>query len=313
MTLTELRYIVALARERHFGRAAEACFVSQPTLSVGIKKLEQDLGVTLFERGTNEVGVTAIGELVIEQASRALEEIAAVKAIAQQGKDPLSGPLRIGVIYTIGPYLLPYLIPKLRKKAPKMPLLIEENFTTVLTEQLKQGKLDVIIVALPFEEPGIVTQPLYDEPFEVVLPADHDWSKKKSIKSEDLALESLLLLGSGHCFRDQVMQVCPALNRFSATAGSIQKTLEGSSLETIRHMVASGAGITVLPCSAVGASRKESKLLAFRPFAKPVPARRVVLAWRKSFPRMQALEVLRQAVLSCDLSCVKMLDSVALK
>ena len=307
MTLTELRYIVALAQVRHFGRAAEACFVSQPTLSVGIRKLEDELGVAIFERSANEVSVTPIGEVIVAQASRVLEETAQIKALAQQGKDPLSGPLRLGLIYTISPYLLPYLIPKLHKRAPDMPLLIEENFTSRLTEQLKQGKLDAIILSLPFDEPGIVTQPLYDEPFEVVIPSGHEWAARKSIKADDLAQESLLLLGSGHCFRDQVMQVCPALNRFSASAGTIQKTLEGSSLETIRHMVASGAGITVLPCTAVGSSRKESKLLAFKPFAKPVPMRRVVLAWRKSFPRPQALEVVRKAVLSCDLPCVKML------
>jgi len=308
MTLTEFRYIVALARERHFGRAAEACFVSQPTLSVGIRKLEEELGIAIFERSANDVSVTPVGEQIVEQASRVLEETAAIKMLAQQGKDPLSGPLRLGAIYTIGPYLLPHLIPVLHKKAPNMPLLIEENFTARLSEQLKQGTLDAIIISLPFEEPGIVTQALYDEPFEVVLPAGHAWCNKKSIKADDLAQESLLLLGAGHCFRDQVMQVCPALNRFSATASSIQKTLEGSSLETIRHMVASGAGITVLPCTAVGSSRKESSLLAFRPFSKPVPVRRVALAWRKSFPRPKALEVLRKAVLSCDLPCGKMLD-----
>ena len=308
MTLTELRYIVALAQVRHFGRAAESCFVSQPTLSVGIRKLEDELGVSIFERSANEVSVTPIGEVIVAQASRVLEESGQIKVLAQQGKDPLSGPLRLGLIYTISPYLLPHLIPKLHKRAPHMPLLIEENFTARLAEQLKQGKLDAIILSLPFDEPGMMTQPLYDEPFEVVLPVAHEWAKRKSIKADELAQESLLLLGSGHCFRDQVMQVCPALNRFSASAGSIQKTLEGSSLETIRHMVASGAGITVLPCSAVGTSRKESKLLAFRPFAKPVPARRVALVWRKSFPRPQALEMVRQAVLSCDLPCVKMLD-----
>jgi len=305
MTLTELRYIVALAQVRHFGRAAEACFVSQPTLSVGIRKLEDELGVAIFERSANEVSVTPIGEVIVAQASRVLEEAAQIKALAQQGKDPLSGPLRLGLIYTISSYLLPHLIPKLHKRAPNMPLLIEENFTARLTEQLKLGKLDAIIISLPFDEPGIVTQSLYDEPFEVVLPAGHEWVGRKSIKADDLAQESLLLLGTGHCFRDQVMQVCPALNR--SRASSIQKTLEGSSLETIRHMVASGAGITVLPCTAVGTSRKESKLLAFKPFAKPAPVRRVALAWRKSFPRPQALEVVRQAVLSCDLPCVKML------
>jgi LysR family hydrogen peroxide-inducible transcriptional activator len=304
VTLTELRYIVALARERHFGRAAEACFVSQPTLSVAIKKLEDELGVALFERSASELSLTPVGERIVEQASRVLEEAAAIKTLAAQGKDPLSGPLRLGVIYTIGPYLLPYLIPGLHQAAPNMPLLIEENLTARLSESLKQGELDVIIVALPFAEAGVVTQALYDEPFQVVLPAGHAWAKRRSIAADDLAEETLLLLGSGHCFRDQVMQACPALQRFSATAGSLQKTLEGSSLETIRHMVASGAGITVLPCTAVGAAQQESKLLAFRPFANPVPGRTVALAWRKSFPRPQALEVLRQAILASDLKCV---------
>lgn len=304
VTLTELRYIVALSRERHFGRAAEACFVSQPTLSVGIKKLEDELGVTLFERSAGEVTLTPVGESIVAQAARVLEEAAAIKTLAQQGRDQLSGPLRLGAIYTIGPYLLPHLIPALHQTAPQMPLLIEENFTARLSESLKQGELDAIIIALPFEEAGVITEALYDEPFQVALPAGHPWSKRKTIAADELAQETLLLLGSGHCFRDQVMQACPALHRFSALAGSLQKTLEGSSLETIRHMVASGAGITVLPCTAVGAAQQESKLLAFRPFAKPVPGRRVALAWRKSFPRPQALEALRQAVLACDLPCV---------
>lgn len=305
MTLTELRYIVALARERHFGRAAESCFVSQPTLSVGIKKLEEELGVPIFERGPNEVTLTPVGEQIVVQASRVLEEAAAVKSVAAQGKDQLVGPLRLGAIYTIGPYLLPHLIPALHERAPRMPLLIEENFTARLSEKLKQGELDVIIISLPFNEPGVETLVLYEEPFEVVLPADHPWRARKAIKADDLAQESLLLLGSGHCFRDQVMKVCPALNRFSAPAGSIQQTLEGSSLETIRHMVASGAGITVLPCTAIGASRQEGRLLAFRPFADQPPSRAVALAWRRSFPRPQALEALQEAVRACDLGCVR--------
>jgi len=308
MTLTELRYIVSLARTRHFGRAAEACFVSQPTLSVAIRKLEEELGVALFERGASEITVTPVGERVVEQAQRVLEETAAIKLIAQQGRDPLLGPLRLGAIYTIAPYLLPHLIPALHRLAPNMPLHLDENFTTRLTERLKQGELDAIIIALPFEEPGIVTQALYDEPFVVALPNSHPWCEKKTITSSELSQESLLLLGSGHCFRDQVLQVCPALNRSAAAPGSIQRILEGSSLETIRHMVASGAGLTVLPCSAVGPAQHENRLLAFRPFAAPVPSRRVALAWRKSFPRPQALDAVRQAILAASLPCVAMLD-----
>jgi LysR family hydrogen peroxide-inducible transcriptional activator len=303
MTLTELRYIVALARERHFGRAAEACFVSQPTLSVAVKKLEEELGVALFERRANEVNVTALGERVVEQAQRVLEETETLKQLAAQGQDPLRGPLRLGAIYTIGPYLLPHLIPALRRRAPHMPLLVEENFTSVLSARLRQGELDAIIISLPFEEPGVLTLPLYDEPFVVALPADHAWNRKKSIKGEELPNEDLLLLGSGHCFRDQVLKVCPALNR--SASGSIQKTLEGSSLETIRHMVASGAGITVLPCSSVATATPEKRLLAIRPFTPPAPSRRVALAWRKSFPRPQAIEALRQAILDGLPDCVR--------
>ncbi|MEW6354525.1 MAG: hydrogen peroxide-inducible genes activator [Pseudomonadota bacterium] len=309
MTLTELRYIVAVARERHFGRAAEACFVSQPTLSVAIRKLEEELDVTLFERGASEVTLTPVGERIVEQAQRVLEESAAIKEIAKQGKDPLAAPLRLGVIYTVGPYLLPHLIPILHKRAPHMALLIEENYTARLSEQLKQGELDVIIISLPFAEHGVVTQALYDEPFQVVLPADHRWKKSKAIRPRELAQENLLLLGAGHCFRDQVLQACPELNRFSAVPSNIQRTLEGSSLETIRHMVASGAGVTVLPCTSMAMRQAESKLLAVRPFSEPAPARRVALAWRKTFPRPQAVETLRKAVLACSLPCVTMLNN----
>jgi LysR family hydrogen peroxide-inducible transcriptional activator len=309
MTLTELRYIVAVARERHFGRAAEACFVSQPTLSVAVRKLEEEIGVTLFERGPNEISVTALGEQIVAQAQRVLEEVEAIRQLAQQGKDPLDGPLRLGVIYTIGPYLLPHLIPALRKRAPRMPLLIAESFTADLSERLRHGELDVIVISLPFAEAGIVTQPLYDEAFVVAMPANHAWARKKSIKAVDLPGENLLLLGSGHCFRDQVLKVCPALNRSSrAGSGSMQQTLEGSSLETIRHMVASGAGITVLPCSSAAASRAEQRLLAIKPFAPPAPTRRVALAWRQSFPRTAAIEAVRQAILASHITCLTPLD-----
>ncbi|MBZ0106737.1 MAG: LysR family transcriptional regulator [Sulfuricella denitrificans] len=308
MTLTELRYIVSLASTRHFGRAAEACFVSQPTLSVAIRKLEDELGITLFERGTSEITITPIGEQVVEQAQRVLEEATAIKTIAQQGQDQLVGPLRLGAIYTIAPYLLPQLIPDLHQIAPQMPLHIEENFTARLSERLKQGDLDVIIIALPFDDPGFVTQALYDEAFQVALPSGHSWCLRKTISSTELEHESLLLLGQGHCFRDQILQACPALNRSSAAPGSIQKTLEGSSLETIRHMVASGAGITVLPCSAIGTATSENSLLAFRPFSDPVPSRRVALAWRKRYPRPEAIAAVYRAVMTSGLPCVTRLD-----
>jgi len=302
MTLTELRYIVALARERHFGRAAEVCFVSQPTLSVAVKKLEDELGVQLFERGPGELTVTAAGGRVVEQAQRTLEEADKIKSIARATGDPLEGPLRLGAIFTIAPYLLPQLIPVLRRRAPKMPLILEENYTTTLAERLKRGDLDAAIVALPFSESGIVVTPLYDETFVVALAKTHPWATRKTIAADELARERLLLLGTGHCFRDQVLNACPALNRSSATPGSLQKTVEGSSLETIRLMVASGMGITVLPASAVPVRRVNADLLTYIPFSRPVPDRRVVLASRSSFPRTAALDVIRAAVAACELA-----------
>ena len=302
MTLTELRYIVAVARERHFGRAAETCFVSQPTLSVAVKKLEAELGVQLFERGPGELTITPTGNRVIEQAQRTLEEADKVKSIAKSTADPLDGPLKLGVIFTIGPYLLPQLIPILRRRAPKMPLILEENYTAVLSERLKRGDIDAAVVALPFNELGITVTPLYDEDFVVALAKTHPWAKRKAISSNELARESLLLLGTGHCFRDQVLNACPALNRSTATPGSLQKTVEGSSLETIRLMVASGLGLTVLPASAIPVKRAGNDLLTYIPFTRPVPDRRVVLASRSSFPRIPALDVISDAIAACALN-----------
>ena len=299
MTLTELRYIVAVARERHFGRAAEACFVSQPTLSVAIKKLEDELSLQLFERGNADVSVTPIGLQVVEQAQKVLEEAQVIKEIARAGKDPLSGPLKVGVIYTIGPYLLPLLVPKMIQKHAGTPLVLQENFTVKLLESLRQGDIDVAILADPFNSAGLMTQALYDESFVVAVPKAHPWSSRTTLRSDELKDEMMLLLGMGHCFRDQVLEVCPEHSRFSSATGGIQKTFEGSSLETIRHMVAAGLGITVLPELA---KLKEDKLLSYIPFEKPVPSRRVVLAWRKSFPRAAAIELLRKSILSLDLA-----------
>ncbi|KAF0815071.1 Hydrogen peroxide-inducible genes activator [Andreprevotia sp. IGB-42] len=305
MTLTELRYIVAVARERHFGRAAASCFVSQPTLSVAVKKLEDELGVTLFERSAGDVSLTSTGERVVEQAQRVLEEVQVVKQLAEQGKDPLAGPLRLGIIYTISPYLLPCLIPALRDKAPQMQLLLEENYTGRLAEMLKQGEIDVAIVAEPFFETGVSTLQLYDEPFVVATPKGHPWEKLKAIDANQLAEENVLLLSPGNCFRDHVLQTCPDLNRESLPAGSLQRTLQGSSLTTIRHMVAGGIGVTVLPITSITAA--DDALLSIRPFAGETPTRRVILAWRKNFPRTGAVEAIRQAVLASGLAGVSFL------
>lgn len=308
MTLTELKYIVAVAREKHFGHAAEACFVAQPTLSVAIKKLEDELGVTIFERGGTEVSTTPLGAQIVAQAERVLEQTAAIKEIAKQNKDPLAGSFRLGVIYTIGPYLLPTLVKTMIRQVPQMPLVLQENFTVKLMELLRQGELDAAIMALPLPDQGLMTQPLYDEPFVVAMPREHAWAERKAISAEELKSETMLLLGNGHCFRDQVLEVCPEMARFSTTGDGIARTFEGSSLETIRHMVASGIGLTVLPIASVPDMNAKDGMLRYVPFAAPVPDRRVVIAWRKSFTRQAAIEAIHQAVLACDLPGVTMLD-----
>jgi LysR family hydrogen peroxide-inducible transcriptional activator len=307
MTLTELRYIVAVARERHFGRAAETCFVSQPTLSVAVKKLEEELGVTLFERGPGEVSVTPAGQKIVEQAQRVLEEASRIREIAAAGKDPLAGPLRLGAIYTIGPYLLPKLIPILRRTAPAMQLLIQENFTHRLAEELRSGEVDVILVALPFEAPGVMTRAVYDEPFMVAVPKGHPWEGRKRVTSEELTSESLLLLGEGHCFRDQVLEICHTVR--ARERSPLAKTVEGGSLETIRQMVAGGVGITVLPATSTATTGGANELIRILPFARPAPTRRVGLAWRRSFPRPEAIEALRKAILATNLPQVEKLAS----
>lgn len=305
MTLTELKYIVAVARERHFGRAAEACYVSQPTLSVAIRKLEDELGVVLFERGGSEIGVTDVGLRVVAQAQKVLEEAALIKEIARQGEDPLAGPLRVGIIYTIAPYLLPRLVPTQVEQTPQMPLVLQENYTTRLLELLRQGEVDCAIAALPIPDSGLAIEPLYDEPFLVAVPANHPWAERDSIHPDELKTETMLLLGTGHCFRDQVLEVCPEFARYSESSEGIQRSFEGSSLETIRHMVAAGIGVTVMPASSLtvtGASNDaEGRLLRYIPFDEPVPDRRVVLIWRKSFPRPAAIRALATSIRDCAL------------
>ena len=300
MTLTELRYVVALAQERHFGRAAQKCFVTQPTLSLALAKLEEELGVRLFERNKNEVLVTARGQAIVEQAKRVLDEVGRIQHLARGGQDQLSGALRLGVIPTIGPYLLPDLVPILRKRAPAMPLVIEENLTGNLAPMLREGELDVVIIALPFSIPGVRTDVVYEEPFSVVVPEGHRWQARKSVKPGELAEENLLVLNTGHCFRDQVMEACPGQSNTALPEGRA-----GSSIETIRNMVASGLGVSVLPASALG-SRYATRLLKVVPFTAPSPSRKVALAWRASFDRPVAIEALASAIRSIKMPCLRM-------
>lgn len=297
MTLTEMRYIVALARERHFGKAAEACHVSQPTLSVALKKVEGQLGAALFERTAADVRITALGERIVAQARRVLDEAVRLEEIAESTGDPLSGQLRVGIIYSIAPYLLPQFIPALHRQAPNMPLFLKEDFTGNLIPALKAGELDVIVIALPFAEPGLVAQAVYEEPFRVVVPAAHAWSQRAAIPADELDGQNLLLLGQGNCFRDQVLESCPRLTAPDGLANS----LEGGSLETIRYMVASGAGIAVMPSTAADPLIDKEALVKVLPFAGKQPSRTVGLVWRVTFPRPQAIDAVRAALLSCDL------------
>ena len=288
MTLTELKFIVAVAKERNFRRAAAKCFVTQPALSLAIKKLEDELNIVIFERSHADVNMTEIGEKIVAQSSKVLEEAAYIKQLAELGKNQLKGPLKLGLIHSIGPYLLPEIIPILRKTAPDMPLEVEENLTANLEAQLRNGVIDAAIIALPFEVPSLQYRALYEEEFDVVVPSSHHWADRKFIKPEELADEKVLLLNSGHCFSNQVTQACPELSRKG-------EVLQGNSLETIRNMVASNLGITVLPCSAT-AQRYDNPLIKVIPFASPAPTRRIAIAWRKSFMRLEAVEKIAEAI-----------------
>ena len=322
MTLTELKYIVAVAREKHFGKAAEACFVSQPTLSVAIKKLEEELELKVFERNASEVTVTPLGEDIVRQAQVVLEQAAAIKEIAKRGKDPLAGPLRLGVIYTIGPYLLPDLVRQVIEHTPQMPLMLQENLTAKLLEQLRLGEIDCAILAEPFPDTNLAIAPLYDEPFLAAVPASHPLASRDHVTADQLKQETMLLLGSGHCFRDHVLEVCPEFARFSNDAEGIRKSFEGSSLETIKHMVAAGMGITLVPRLSVpagvlapghvmqpGSGPGDASYIRYVPFVGDAPSRRVVLAWRRSFTRYEAIAALRNAVYACELPGVTRLTA----
>ena len=321
MTLTELKYIVAVAREKHFGRAAEACFVSQPTLSVAIKKLEDELEVKLFERSANEVSLTPLGEEIVRQAQSVLEQAANIKEIAKRGKDPLAGPLRLGVIYTIGPYLLPSLVRQAIDRTPQMPLLLQENFTAKLLEMLRTGEIDCAIMAEPFADTGLAMAPLYDVPFMAAVPSSHPLARQDAISTEALRDETMLLLGAGHCFRDHVLEACPEFARFASHTEGIRRSFEGSSLETIKHMVAAGMGVTLVPRLSVPAealtagARRNKKTTDMYVRYLPVvdaagrpPLRRVVLAWRRSFTRYEAIAALRNAIYACELPGVTRLS-----
>jgi LysR family hydrogen peroxide-inducible transcriptional activator len=299
MTLTELKYIVHVAEYKHFVRAAESCNVSQPTLSVAVKKLEEELGVAIFERSRHEVSLTPVGERIVQEAKTILQQVAHLKEIAQEADDQLSGQIKIGAIHTVGPYFFPHVIPCLKKLAPNLGLYIEEGFTRDLVERLKHGELDMILIAMPFTTPGIVGRPIYDEPLHVMMPKNHPWAQQKSIDPNCLAQGDLFILGAGNCFRDHVLGLCP--DCFKSTLNHEGKTVEGGSLETIRSMVYSGMGATVLPATALRPEDLKSDLVSIKPFNVQA-SRQIGLFWRDSYPRTQVVDVMLKAVARCDLA-----------
>jgi LysR family transcriptional regulator, hydrogen peroxide-inducible genes activator len=295
MTLTELRYIVALAQEQHFGRAAERCHVSQPTLSIAVKKLEEELGV-LFERGKQKIIPTPLGEKIVAMASQMLEQAAAIKDVADADKDQLSGPIALGTLPTVGPYLLPQFIPLLQEATNKLSLYVEEGSAAELATKLRNGDLDALLITAPFAEADVVVQPLFEEPFVLLLPADHRLASKPRIEAIDLDPEEMLLLGDGVQLREQILAAFPHLDPQKETGVGVRTFTQGATLETLRHMVASHLGVTILPQTAAEAPLYAPSLLTTRPFANPVPKRTLALAWRVSFPRHKAIDLLRRAI-----------------
>ena len=294
MTLQELRYLVALADKGHFVRAADACHVGQPTLSTQLKKLEDYLGVTLFERNKHQLRPTPIGEQIIERARRALDVIEEIRDLAKRDHDPMNGPLRLGVIPTLGPYLIPHLLPAIRASLPQLHLFLREDLTVNLLERLRQGGLDALLLALPVRGEDVDAMELFNEPFVVALPRDHRLAGRRHLSEADLAGENVLLLEEGHCMREQALAIC------SAVSSDQREELKATSIETLRQMVAAGVGCTLLPqlAAAPGVGSIANHMVEIRPFAAPVPTRTIGLVWRHRYPREATVRVLGELILA---------------
>ena len=282
MNLRDLEYLVAVDEHRHFGRAAEACYVSQPTLSTQLKKLEAELGVELVERNPRQVLLTSAGERVVEHARAILREAGTIRELAQSFSDPESASLRMGLFPTLGPYLLPRVAPRIAKALPKLALLLHEYQTAPLVERTLDGELDLAILALPAETRGLATRSLFSEPFLLAMPERHRLAARKSVKTTDLEGEKLLLLEEGHCLRDQALEVCERV-------GTEELAFRATSLETLRQMVAAGLGLTLLPELAADGPFAATRGLTVRPFAAPTPHRVIGAAWRRSTSRGEAI------------------------
>jgi LysR family hydrogen peroxide-inducible transcriptional activator len=283
LKLKDLRYLVAVADTRHFGRAAERCFVSQPTLSAQLKKLEDYLGITLVERQPRHVMLTPAGAAVVERARRISQASDEIVELAREFKDPLAGTLRIAFLPTIGPYLLPSVVPKLHKALPRLELMLYEYQTDPMLERLRAGDVDAGVLALPVALDGLSSRTLFEEPFVVATPADHPLAKKSSIAVGELRGATLLLLEEGHCLRDQALDVCGNVRV------ETRQDFRATSLETRRQMVATGAGITLLPQLASEGAYASARGVAVRPFARPVPTRRIGMIWRSTSARTGAI------------------------
>jgi LysR family hydrogen peroxide-inducible transcriptional activator len=290
LKLKDLRYLVAVADQRHFGRAAARCFVSQPTLSAQLKKLEASLGVQLIERAPNNVCLTPAGEEIVARARRIIEASEEVVTLAAARRDPLAGKLSVASLPTIGPYLLPRVLPAIRKSLPRLELRLYEYQTAPMLERLNAGELDVGILALPVEQGGLQARELYREPFLVALPEHHALAAHETVRVAELKGEQLLLLEDGHCLRDQALEVCGRIGV------SEPQDFRATSLETLRQMVATGAGVTLLPELAGRGAYRNARGVVLRPFAKPAPARHIGALWRKSTARGAAIEALTRLV-----------------
>jgi len=296
LKLKDLRYLVAVAEERHFGRAAAKCFVSQPTLSAQLRKLEDALGVQLVERRPRQVTLTEAGEEIAERARSMLQSGEAIVSLAQARRDPLAGSLRIGLLPTVGPYLLPLVALKLRRALPRLELLLYEYQTAPMLERLHAGELDLGILALPVAAENLAVRELYREPFVLALPEAHALSQRARVHVQDLAGETLLLLEDGHCLREQALAVC------SHSGGHEKHDFRATSLETLRQMVAAGAGVTLLPALATRGAYSSARGVALRPFVRPEPSRLIGAVWRRSSARGAAIAaVCEQIVRHCTL------------
>ena len=286
LKLKDLRYLVALADTRHFGRAAAKCFVSQPTLSAQLRKLEQNLGVQLIERQPRRVTLTPAGEEVTRHARHMLETGEAILTLAQTRRDPLAGQLRLALLPTIGPYLLPQVALKLRKALPRLELMLYEYQTAPMLEHLHAGEIDVGLLALPVHDEALASRELYEEPFVLALPESHRLATRAQVRVDDLDGETLLLLEDGHCLRDQALEICARSNVHE------KQDFRATSIETLRQMVAAGVGITLLPALASRGAYAHARGIAIRAFARPIPSRRIGAVWRKSSARASAIAAL---------------------